>query len=67
MSLDKAIEHGKEQRKRWWDARQYDRWCCNHGLDTWFVNLVLQGRKRRGNLKSSLKLKEGLKEYFEGI
>ena len=64
MSLEKAIEHGKEHRKPWYDARQFDPWCRNHGNDTWYVNLVLQGRKKRGLAKSKLKLEEGLAEWL---
>ena len=31
MSLDKAIEHGKEHRKKYRGAKAVDRTCCNHG------------------------------------
>jgi hypothetical protein len=31
MSLDKAIQHGKEHRKEWHDSRAFDRTCRNHG------------------------------------
>lgn len=34
MSLDKAIESGKEHRKPYYDFRRYDRTCRNHGTDT---------------------------------
>ena len=64
MSLDKAIEHNKEYRKPWYDARASDPWCRNHGKDTWYVNLVLQGKLRRQRKISKLKLREGLQEVF---
>ena len=31
MSLDKAIEHGKEKRKPYTGAKAIDCTCCNHG------------------------------------
>ncbi len=31
MSLDKAIEHGKEKRKQYRGSPLYDRDCRNHG------------------------------------
>lgn len=31
MSLDKAIDHGKEHRKKYRGAKAVDRTCCNHG------------------------------------
>lgn len=35
MSLDKAIEHNKEHRKRYYGAKACDRTCRNHGSDDW--------------------------------
>lgn len=31
MSLDKAIEHGKERRKKYFGAKAFDCTCRNHG------------------------------------
>ncbi len=31
MSLDKAIEHGKEKRKLYKGSKSFDRSCRNHG------------------------------------
>lgn len=31
MSLDKAIEHGKEHRKRYYGSKAIDKTCRNHG------------------------------------
>lgn len=35
MSLDKAIEHGKEHRKQYYDCRSFDRGCRCHGGCDW--------------------------------
>ena len=35
MSLDKAIEHGKEKRKPYRGAKAVDATCRNHGSDKW--------------------------------
>lgn len=35
MSLDKAIEHGKEHRKRYTGSKAIDRTCRNHGGCPW--------------------------------
>ncbi len=35
MSLDKAIEHGKEHRKPYRDNKAVDRGCRNHGSCKW--------------------------------
>ena len=35
MSLDKAIEHGKEKRKQYRGPKLFDRSCRNHGSCPW--------------------------------
>lgn len=35
MSLDKAIAHGKEKRKPYYDSRRFDLTCRNHGTCPW--------------------------------
>ena len=35
MSLDKAIEHGKEHRKPYKGTKAFDRSCRNHGCCEW--------------------------------
>lgn len=35
MSLDKAIEHGKEKRKQYRGAKSIDKTCRNHGSCEW--------------------------------
>lgn len=67
MSLDKAILHGKEHRKPWYDARAWDPWCRNHGNDSLYINRILRRRLLKGRYLSKLKLKEGLKEYYASL
>lgn len=38
MSMDKAIEHGKERRKPYRGAKAVDRTCRNHGSCKWCEN-----------------------------
>ncbi len=38
MSLDKAIEHGKEKRKPYRGAKAIDGTCRNHGSCKWCEN-----------------------------
>ena len=35
MSLDKAIEHGKEKRKPYVGSKAFDHTCRNHGFCDW--------------------------------
>ena len=35
MSLDKAIEHGKEHRKKYYGSKAIDASCRNHGGCSW--------------------------------
>jgi hypothetical protein len=35
MSLDKAIEHGKERRKPYYGSKAFDYTCRNHGGCPW--------------------------------
>ena len=44
MSLDKAIEHGKEHRKKYYGAKAVDRTCRSHGSCPWCEN----GRLHKG-------------------
>lgn len=46
MSLNKAIEHGKEHRKRYRGAKAVDPYCRNHGRCSWCRrNRLYSGRK----------------------
>lgn len=48
MSLDKAIQHGKERRKPYRRAKAVDPTCRNHG-DCWYCreNRLYQARKEQ--------------------
>lgn len=35
MSLDKAIQYGKEHRSKYYGAKAIDAQCRNHGSDDW--------------------------------
>lgn len=52
MSLDKAIQHGKEHRKAYRGAKAVDRTCRNHGSDEW---------ERSNRMISTIREKEKLK------
>lgn len=47
MSLNKAIEHGKEHRKPYTKAKAVDSWCRNHGMCDWCKENRLYKNKRR--------------------
>lgn len=47
MSLDKAIEHGKEHRKRYRGGKAFDCTCRNHGGCDWCrENRMIQKLRR---------------------
>lgn len=46
MSLDKAIQHGKEKRKPYTGAKVIDRTCRNHGSCEWYKTNRLHQRIR---------------------
>lgn len=47
MSLDKAIEHGKEHRRKYHGAKAVDSTCRNHGSCEWcLANRQYSSRKR---------------------
>ena len=56
MSLDKAIEHGKEKRKQYYSAKAVDRTCRNHGSCDWC----------KGNRLHKFKKKEPIDYKKEG-
>lgn len=47
MSLDKAIEHGKEHRKPYRGAKAVDSTCRNHGSDDWSTSDRTYGTQKR--------------------
>ena len=59
MSLDKAIKHGKEHRKEYYDSRAVDRTCRSHGSCLW-----CQGSRFHKYAKQDVNAKQQLKEYL---
>ena len=53
MSMDKAIEHGKEHRKPYTKSQAIDRTCRNHGSCTW-----CEGNRRHKFIKAEMKLED---------
>ena len=47
MELEKAIEHGKEHRKKWRFAKSVDKRCRNHGGCDWCLGNRTHKNKRR--------------------
>ena len=47
MSLDKAIEHGKEKRKQYRGAKAVDKQCRNHGNCPWCQKAVKYKQKKK--------------------
>lgn len=46
MALDKAIEHGKERRKKYYGSKAIDRTCRNHGTCPYCTNNRLYKNKK---------------------
>jgi len=59
MSFDKAIEYGKEKRKKYRGAKAIDRTCRNHGSCPWCEN----GRQYK-NRKNALYVQAVEEEGF---
>ena len=56
MSLEKAIEHHKEHRKKYKGAKSVDSSCRNHGDCPWCKgNRTYQNEKLKEKIKSELK------------
>ena len=55
MSMDKAIERGKEHRKQYYGWKAYDPSCRNHGSDPCFLsNRTHKNRRRSERLTAAL-------------
>lgn len=61
MSLNKAIEHNKEHRKKYHGAKAIDHTCRNHGSCP-----ACQMNRQRKNLKRKQSANLKLKEFFGG-
>lgn len=59
MSLDKAIEYGKEHRKPYHGAKAVNTACCNHGSCDWCKNNRLYKINKR-----ELAALQALYEYY---
>ena len=60
MSLDKAIEHGKEKRKPYRGAKEIDATCRNHGSCKW-----CEWDRTHKNRRVDESGRQQLKEYDE--
>ena len=58
MSLDKAIEHGKERRKPWRGSKNFDKTCRNHGGCDWC---------KANRLYSTKKAMDAFNEKLKGV
>jgi len=58
MSLNKAIEHGKEHRKQYTGSKAIDKTCRNHGGCEWCE----ENRKHKYIVKD-IAIKERMKEF----
>ena len=55
MSLDKAIEHGKEKRKQYIGAKAVDYSCRNHGTCSWCLsNRTIQQQREEESFQQAL-------------
>lgn len=54
MSLDKAIEHGKEHRKQYYGAKAVDSTCRPHGGCPWCEGNRLHKHQRRMGVYDSI-------------
>ena len=58
MSLDKAIEHGKEHRKEYRGSKEIDKTCRNHGGCEW-----CEENRKHKYLVKEIAMKERMKEF----
>lgn len=58
MSLDKAIEHGKERRKEYRGSKAIDKTCRNHGGCEW-----CEENRKHKYLVKEVAMKERMKEF----
>ena len=61
MTLNKAIEHGKEYRKQYTGAKAVDKTCRNHGSCAW-----CEGNRKHSRTKRELAAEQYMEEYEEG-
>lgn len=61
MSLNKAIEHGKEHRRQYTGSKAIDKTCRNHGSCEWCIE-----NRTYKSLKLKEKFKLDLQEWENG-
>ena len=60
MSLDKAIEHGKEHRQEYYGSKAIDKSCRNHGGCPW-----CEENRKIKQLKIDERTKQQFDEYYD--
>lgn len=60
MSMNKAIEHGKEHRKQFTGSKLYFSSCCNHGGCKW-----CESNRRYNEFRDNEKYKQYINEYLD--
>jgi hypothetical protein len=65
MSLDKAIKFGKERRKRYWGAKEYDVSCRNGGGCPWCYGDRKGHKEKIQQIKEDELLDELLDEFYD--
>jgi hypothetical protein len=60
MSLDKAIEHGKEKRKPYIGAKARDCTCRNHGSCEW-----CRGNRLHQQIRADEVSRQELEDYYD--
>ena len=58
MSLNKAIEHGKEHRQPYYGSKAFDKTCRNHGSCP-----ICEGNRKYKYLKKEQKMLDRLREF----
>ena len=61
MTLNKAIEHGKEHRKQYTGAKAVDKTCRNHGSCAW-----CEENRKHSRIKRELAAEQYMEVYEEG-
>lgn len=61
MSMNKAIEYGKEHRKQFAGSKLYFKSCCNHGRCKW-----CESNRRYNEFRDNEKYEQYINEYLYG-
>ena len=60
MTLNKAIEHGKEHRKQYTGAKAVDKTCRNHGSCAW-----CEENRKHSRTKREMAADQDMQEFME--